>query len=128
MPSIRFADALGMSEEGMEKMKGFASIVLAGLAVAALFSGLGLFLRSGSIELQVQGDALAMGAGTGDVAGCAVPAGAASGGNYLLTVTTWQARGVAQGGGYQMLDPGAATLRGSGCCCAYLPLTTRGFP
>jgi hypothetical protein len=109
-------------------MKGFASIIIAGLALAMLFAGAGWILRTGPVDMQMRGDVLALGAGTDGAANCTSPERAASGGDYMLVMTTWQARGAAQGGGYQLLDPGATMLRGSGCCCAYLPLTTRGFP
>ena len=56
-----------------------------------------------------------------------VQQGAASGGDYQLTSLTWQASGSASGGRYLLLHPAAANLRGSGCCCLYLPLILRGF-
>jgi hypothetical protein len=56
-----------------------------------------------------------------------VETGTASGGNYQLTSLTWQVSGTASGEGYRLLCPETPTLRGSGCCCTYLPLTLRNF-
>ena len=46
-----------------------------------------------------------------------------SGAGYHLTSATWQVSGTSSGGNYQLLQPAAPTLRGSGCCCTFLPLT-----
>jgi hypothetical protein len=56
-----------------------------------------------------------------------VQAGVASGGHYHLTVPAWQVAGAARGGDYR-LSPAAPLLRGSGCCCTYLPCVLRQFP
>jgi hypothetical protein len=50
-----------------------------------------------------------------------VQGGIIAGAGYRLTTWTWQVRGTASGGGYQLLGPASATLQGSGCCCTYLP-------
>jgi hypothetical protein len=50
---------------------------------------------------------------------------AAGGEGYRLTTLKWQASGTASGGGYRLLEPAAPALRGSGCCCTYLPCATR---
>ena len=54
-----------------------------------------------------------------------VEGGTISGGGYHLTTATWQVSGTAAGGGYRLLSPAAPTLRGSGCCCTYLPCVMR---
>jgi len=54
--------------------------------------------------------------------------GRALGGDYQLTSLTWQVSGTASGGRYQLLCPAATTLRGSGCCCTYLPGILRAMP
>ena len=56
-----------------------------------------------------------------------VEQGAASGGGYRLTVLAWQVEGSASGGGYRLLGPASPTLRGNGCCCAYLPCVVRNL-
>jgi hypothetical protein len=54
--------------------------------------------------------------------------GTASGGGYHLTSLTWQVSGTASGGEYRLLSPAVPALRGSGCCCTYLPLSVRNAP
>lgn len=49
----------------------------------------------------------------------------ASDGGYYLTTLKWQVSGTASGGGYRLLGPAAPTLRGSGCCCTYMPCVMR---
>jgi len=55
----------------------------------------------------------------------AVEQGGASGGRYHLTSVSWHASGAASGGGYRLLSPSSPTLRGSGCCCTYIPCVLR---
>jgi hypothetical protein len=57
----------------------------------------------------------------------AVASGTISGQGYYLTSTSWQVSGLASGGDYYLLQPAAPRLRGSGCCCTYLPITVRNF-
>jgi hypothetical protein len=54
-----------------------------------------------------------------------VESGSSSGGDYHLTSLAWQVCGTARGGGYHLVGPEAPALRGSGCCCTYLPMTLR---
>ena len=56
---------------------------------------------------------------------CVVPSGSVSGGNYHLTALTWHVSGTAGGGAYRLLAPSRPSLRGSGCCCNYLPLVPK---
>jgi hypothetical protein len=56
------------------------------------------------------------------VEGCA-----ASGGQYRLAAMAWQIQGTVGGGGYRLDAPAAPLLRGSGCCCTYLPLVVRSY-
>jgi hypothetical protein len=65
--------------------------------------------------------ALAQSSGPDVVTGYMVEQGAASGGAYRLTALAWRVSGTASGGGYRLLEPTSVTLRGSGCCCTYLP-------
>lgn len=50
-----------------------------------------------------------------------VEMGSTSGKGYQLINLTWQVSGALRGAGYLMLDPAVPALRGSGCCCSYLP-------
>ena len=45
----------------------------------------------------------------------------ASGKGYNLTSLAWQVGGISSNVGYSLLVPMEVTLRGSGCCCTYLP-------
>ncbi len=54
-----------------------------------------------------------------------VEPGIAAGGRYHLVVQSWRVTGSAVGGGYHLQGPAAPRLRGSGCCCLYLPLVLR---
>jgi len=56
-----------------------------------------------------------------------VEQGTISGGGYRLNNLTWQVSGTASGEGYHLLEPMQPTLRGSGCCCVYLPLMQCDF-
>jgi hypothetical protein len=58
----------------------------------------------------------------------AVQSGTISGEGYHLTSTSWQVSGTASGGHYRLLSPAAPALRGSGCCCTYLPMILRNGP
>jgi hypothetical protein len=60
--------------------------------------------------------------------GYSVQAGTAAGEGYRLTSLAWHADGTAGGGGYHLLAPASPTLRGSGCCCTYLPCVIRDSP
>jgi len=54
-----------------------------------------------------------------------VEGGIISGEGYRLTTANWQVSGTDSGEGYRLLGPAAPELRGSGCCCAYLPCVLR---
>jgi hypothetical protein len=54
-----------------------------------------------------------------------VEKGCAAGGSYSLTSLTWQVSGASNGGDYRLFGPAAPALRGSGCCCTYLPIALR---
>ena len=56
-----------------------------------------------------------------------VKSGTSSGPGIHLTGTSWQVSGMASGGNYLLLQPAAPALRGSGCCCTFLPLTLCNF-
>jgi hypothetical protein len=57
-----------------------------------------------------------------------VESGTISGGGYRLTIANWQVSGTASGEGYRLIGPVAPELRGSGCCCTYLPLVVCNTP
>lgn len=54
-----------------------------------------------------------------------VEGGTISGGSYQLDSFGVQAGSIAAGGAYRLLGPSAPNLRGSGCCCTYLPCIVR---
>jgi hypothetical protein len=64
-----------------------------------------------------------------------VEQGVLSGGEYQLVSLplhqaeghVWQVSGEASGGKYQLLCPATTMLRGSGCCCTYLPAMLRNY-
>lgn len=65
---------------------------------------------------------------------------AEQGGQYVLqsgrglrassqpTTLEWQVRGQANGGAYSLSSAAMPELRGSGCCCTYLPALLRSTP
>jgi hypothetical protein len=67
------------------------------------------------------GAALAQSGGAGSMQSMSVQPATSSGGSYHLSSLTWQVSGTAAGGGYALASPYSPTLRGSGCCCTYLP-------
>ena len=79
--------------------------------------------------------ALAQGSGAGPGQPLSVQAGISSGGNYQLASLplrpaqgdAWQVSGTAAGGSYALTNPQAPALRGSGCCCTYLPCILRSW-
>jgi hypothetical protein len=50
-----------------------------------------------------------------------IQASVAAGGGYQLSSLVWQVSGATSGGRYSLTVPQAPSLRGSGCCCTYLP-------
>jgi hypothetical protein len=75
--------------------------------------------------LLLSGLAMAQTGGPGLTPAYAVRPATSSGGNYHLTNLAWQVSGAAAGGNYTLVVPCASALRGSGCCCAYLPVVLR---
>ncbi|UCC63704.1 MAG: hypothetical protein JSV36_01190 [Anaerolineae bacterium] len=73
------------------------------------------------------GVALAQTAVPGTGQAMSVQAGTITGGGYHLTSLAWQVSGTAAGGGYALTSPQAPVLRGSGCCCTYLPCILRNW-
>jgi hypothetical protein len=59
---------------------------------------------------------------------CVVEQESISGGGYQLASLTWKVSGSVGGGDYQLLDRALPSLRGSGCCCTYLPIGLRNAP
>jgi hypothetical protein len=57
-----------------------------------------------------------------------VEQGAVSGGGYRLTSLAWQISGSLRGGAYRLSSQAVPLLRGSGCCCTYLPIGLRNAP
>lgn len=50
-----------------------------------------------------------------------VEAGSVAGEGYQLSSQAWQITGAARGGTYRLSIALEPSLRGSGCCCTYLP-------
>jgi hypothetical protein len=71
------------------------------------------------------GAALAQSSGPAPGQPMSIQAGTSSGGNYHLASLEWQVSGTAAGGGYTLAMPYTPALRGSGCCCTYLPCILR---
>ena len=55
----------------------------------------------------------------------AVEPSVASGAGYRLTTLDGSIGVSASGGRYRLLTPSSPSLRGSGCCCIYLPCVLR---
>jgi len=77
--------------------------------------------------LAVGGAALAQTGGPDPGQAMSVQAGTSTGGGYHLTSLAWQVSGAAVGGDYTLAIPYAPALRGSGCCCTYLPCILRNW-
>jgi hypothetical protein len=69
--------------------------------------------------------ALAQARATGPAPSYSVGQGSMVGKGYQLSNLAWRVSGTASGAGYILLGPATATLRGSGCCCTYLPISVR---
>jgi hypothetical protein len=69
--------------------------------------------------------ALAQSSGAGPGQAMSVQTGTSSGGSYHLSSLAWQVSGTATGGSYALASPYTPALRGSGCCCTYLPCILR---
>ncbi len=50
-----------------------------------------------------------------------IESGVTSSDLYRLISISWNVDGTASGGGYRLSGPARPALRGSGCCCTYLP-------
>ena len=74
----------------------------------------------------LSGLALAQTGGSRPVPAYAVQAGTSAGGSYQVSSLVWRVGGTAAGGEYTLAIPDAPELRGSGCCCIYLPAVLRG--
>jgi C4-dicarboxylate transporter len=57
----------------------------------------------------------------------AVAPGTAAGQGYRLTSLGWHVDRAVAGGAYQLVGPASTVLRGSGCCCTYVPCVMRDF-
>ena len=69
--------------------------------------------------------ALAQSGGPPPPSSYAVGQGTTSGGGYHLTSLRWQVCGTATGATCRLHRTGSPVLRGSGCCCTYLPLVVK---
>jgi hypothetical protein len=83
---------------------------------------MGLVVGCVLLAVLLAGGAQAQSTGQYQVAG-----GLSSGGGYHLTTVEWQVSGSASGGGYALAAPIQPELRGSGCCCTYLPCVLRSW-
>jgi hypothetical protein len=84
-----------------------------------------LVIRAALVLLS--GFALAQSEGQPPSSPYAVEPGTMSGAGYQLTGLTWQVSGTATGATYRLDWVGSPELRGSGCCCTYVPLAVRNF-
>ncbi|HBY98288.1 MAG: hypothetical protein M5U01_08250 [Ardenticatenaceae bacterium] len=64
---------------------------------------------------------LAQSVGPAPSSGQAVDLGSASAGRYQLARPAWLVSGTADGEGYHLRSAAEPALRGSGCCCTYVP-------
>lgn len=69
--------------------------------------------------------ALVLGQDDAPFSSYAVAPGTAAGQGYRLTSLGWRVEGTMAGGVYQLVGPASPALRGSGCCCTYLPCVMR---
>ena len=89
----------------------------------------------GGVALQSTAPAVAQSGEPGPAPGYVVQAGTAAGGSYHLTSPAlrqaqgdaWQVSGTLAGGGYALATLYQPALRGSGCCCTYLPCIQRNW-
>jgi len=101
----------------------------------AILVALVALLCLGGVALQSTAPAVAQSGEPGPAPGYVVQAGTAAGGSYHLTSPAlrqaqgdaWQVSGAAAGGDYTLAIPYAPALRGSGCCCTYLPCILRSW-
>jgi hypothetical protein len=54
--------------------------------------------------------------------------GSLSGEHYHLNMFSWEISGETAGGDYHLQLLSSPSLRGSGCCCTYLPCVLKNFP
>ncbi len=100
-----------------------ATVVLA--CASLLLAGATLCSWKWGGLLKSQDVALAQVGATGPAPGYYVVQDTTLGEGYHLTNLAWRVSGTASGEGYVLLGPATATLRGSGCCCTYLPISVR---
>lgn len=76
------------------------------------------------VTLQVRAPMLAQTGALGP-ARYGVEAGTVAGGGYQLSSLAWQISGTTSAGAYRLSTAVEHSLRGSGCCCTYLPCVLR---
>lgn len=76
------------------------------------------------VTLPAAGPTRAQSSGPGPVP-YTVKAGTVAGGGYQLSSLAWPITGAASSGTYHLSMANTPALRGSGCCCTYLPLVLR---
>lgn len=84
-----------------------------------------LLLLIGVVLHQVQNSVVAQPGAINPPSLRTVEQGVLSGGSYRLTSLTWHVSGTTSGMSYRLQGPAAPSLRGSGCCCTYLPCALR---
>ena len=82
-----------------------------------------VILLLGGATLQAAGPMMAQTSGPG--LGYSIQAGTAAGRGYQLSSRAWHITGAASGGNCSLSIPDEPSLRGSGCCCTYLPVVLR---
>ena len=97
------------------------TVILSAIVAILLLGGI-------APDLTKNAPAVAQSGEPGPAAGYIVDQGTVFGEHYCLTSLAWHVDGLASGGKYRLLSPAAPALRGSGCCCTYLPLTLRSAP
>lgn len=106
-----------------EKLLPPVTVVL--VCVALLLAGTALRSWVGGGYMGSQDVALAQAGEAGPAPGYYVAQEPMLGEGYHLTNLVWRVSGTASGESYILVAPAAATLRGSGCCCTYLPISVR---
>jgi hypothetical protein len=76
----------------------------------------------------LSGLAMAQTGGSSPVPAYTVRVATSAGGSYQVSSLAWRVGGTAAGGEYILAIPDEPALRGSGCCCIYLPAVLRGVP
>jgi hypothetical protein len=108
------------------KKKLLLGVTVVLVCAALLLAGSALRSRLGAGYIGSRDVALAQAGETGPAPAYYVAQEPMLGEGYQLANLAWRVSGTASGESYVLVAPAAATLRGSGCCCTYLPIAVRG--